>query len=71
VAHGWRTRYELSEIFTTHHHHATCTSCGALVAIRSDELEALVARLAAEHGFTAQQHQFEIQGLCPACRAAG
>lgn len=67
---GWKYKIELSDIFTHHHHHISCLSCGKIVAItEEDEIEQLIQNLAAKHGFTAQNHQLEIRGLCQSCKA--
>jgi Fur family transcriptional regulator, ferric uptake regulator len=65
---GWKYKLELSDKFADHHHHMTCTQCGATIAINEDELEQLLGRLAEAYGFTPTAHQLEIQGLCRSCR---
>ena len=65
---GWKYKIELSDKFADHHHHMTCTQCGATIAINEDELEQLLGRLAAAYDFTPTAHQLEIQGLCLGCR---
>lgn len=67
---GWKYKIELSDRFTAHHHHLTCTACGKSVAISEDELERFVDAVAARHGFKANVHQIEIQGLCQDCQKA-
>ncbi len=67
---GWKYKIELSDRFTAHHHHLTCTGCGKSVAISEDELERFMDTVAARHGFRANAHQIEIQGLCAACQKA-
>jgi len=64
---GWKKRYELTEQFAPHHHHMQCTSCGALIDIQSDKLEALVHTLADEYQFMPTSHSFEVHGLCSNC----
>lgn len=65
---GWKYKLELSDKFADHHHHLTCTNCGRTVAMNEDEMEALITRLAHNHGFRPISHQIEIQGLCSNCR---
>lgn len=66
---GWKYKVELSDIFSHHHHHISCVSCGKIVIIQEeDELERLLSALAKRYGFKAQGHQLEIQGLCSACQ---
>ncbi|HYH75075.1 MAG TPA: Fur family transcriptional regulator [Candidatus Saccharimonadales bacterium] len=66
---GWKYRIELTDKFAEHHHHCTCTRCGKTVALNEEELERLVATLAARHGFTPTAHQIELQGICAQCQA--
>lgn len=66
---GWKYKLELSEKFSTHHHHLVCTSCGQLVDIvETPELEAGINKLATSAGFRPQNHSLEIQGICPRCQ---
>lgn len=65
---GWKYKLELTDKFAEHHHHLTCTSCGATLAMNESELEALIAKLAAAHNFKPAAHQIEIQGLCSNCQ---
>jgi Fur family ferric uptake transcriptional regulator len=65
---GWKYKVELSDMFTHHHHHLSCLSCGKVVAITEDEkAERLIRALATRQGFSVQSHQLEIQGLCADC----
>jgi Fur family zinc uptake transcriptional regulator len=68
---GLKYKIELSDIFAEHHHHFTCTRCGKVVAINEKALERFVDRLAGHYGFTAREHQFEVQGLCSTCKTLG
>jgi len=65
---GWKYKIELTDAFSAHHHHVTCTQCGRTVAMREDELETIVEQIARNHGFKPTAHQIEIQGICPACQ---
>ncbi len=68
---GWKYKLELSDDFHGHHHHLTCTNCGATHATHDDDdFEKLLDALAAKHGYTITDHQLDIKGLCPACQAA-
>ena len=66
-------RYELAEWLTGHHHHMTCTECGATsdVAVPGD-LEATVAHIVSEvgsrFGFDVTGHRLDLQGVCGKCR---
>lgn len=65
---GWKYKIELTDKFTDHHHHLTCTQCGRTISLNEDELERLIDTLAKNHGFAPTAHQIEIQGLCTECQ---
>lgn len=66
---GWKYKVELSDIFTHHHHHISCSNCGMVVAITEEaDIERMLQNLASRYGFVAQGHQLEIQGLCAVCQ---
>lgn len=66
---GWKYRLELGEAFHEHHHHATCSRCGASIALPEDRiLEKRLHELAARRSFQLQSHQIELTGLCEICR---
>ncbi len=65
---GWKYKIELTDIFTGHHHHLSCTRCGKTIALHELGLEQNIAALAGEHNFKVTSHQIEIQGLCPECQ---
>jgi Fur family ferric uptake transcriptional regulator len=65
---GWKYKLELSDLFTEHHHHATCMQCGTVIALEEDEsLENGIRLLAKEANFTLTNHSLEIRGLCSSC----
>lgn len=64
---GWKYKLELTDKFSDHHHHLTCTKCGRTVALSEHELERFIEQLARAHGFTPGTHQIEIQGICQIC----
>jgi Fur family transcriptional regulator, ferric uptake regulator len=66
---GWKYKLELSDKFSDHHHHLTCTQCGRTTSMNESELEQLITNLAATHHFKPSAHQIEIQGLCRNCSA--
>lgn len=67
---GWKYKLELSDAFHRHHHHLTCSRCGAVIPLPEDrQLEARLHTLARSQDFIMKDHQLEIQGLCAGCRA--
>jgi len=67
VAYGWKQRYELATPFRPHHHHLTCSQCGNVAELQSEELEILIRRIAKTRGFVLQRHTFELIGICRTC----
>ena len=68
IWHGPEHQIELSEIFTPHHHHASCQQCGRTIDIASPELEAALTYLAKKHHFLALTHSVEVAGYCADCQ---
>lgn len=66
---GWKYKVELTDKFSAHHHHVTCTVCGKTIAMNEEQLEAFIESIAHSHGFVPEAHQIEIQGKCQACVA--
>jgi Fe2+ or Zn2+ uptake regulation protein len=65
---GWKYKLELSNAFTKHHHHLTCSKCGIIIPLNKDNiLEDRLHNLALELGFVPNDHQIEITGLCRSC----
>ncbi len=66
---GWKYKLELSEIFSHHHHHATCTICGVVTIIHEDpEIEHAINRLGDASGFEISAHTLELKGVCKSCQ---
>jgi len=51
-----------------HHHHLSCSTCGATVEVKSPGLESWVADVARRHGYAVLDHTLEVTGTCAACR---
>ena len=51
----------------SHHHHLICRNCGLTVEIEADAVELWAKNVAAEHGFTQQNHIVDVFGLCANC----
>ena len=68
---GWKYKVELSDVFTGHHHHFNCASCGRTFDLPANPmLETMIDSAAAKADFAPRGHQLEVYGLCPACRNA-
>ena len=66
-------RFELAEELAGHHHHLACGRCGNVEDVApSPRLERAMAEaaraVADEHGYEVTEHNFDLVGLCPACR---
>lgn len=67
---GWKYKLELTDAFHHHHHHLSCVECGGLVSLSEDVgIENRLRQLAIQHGYTMEDHQLEIQGVCKQCQA--
>ncbi len=65
---GWKYKIELSDVFSGHHHHMSCTNCGRLFELpNTPMLETMIDTVAAKTGFAPRGHQLEIYGLCSNC----
>jgi Fur family ferric uptake transcriptional regulator len=53
-----------------HHHHLVCAECHRVVELGQCGLDAWLAAVGAEHGFTVSGHRIEVTGSCAECRAA-
>lgn len=51
-----------------HHHHLICTRCGKIIEAGEDLLEDLESRVLHDYGFTVEDHQLKMFGLCADCR---
>lgn len=69
VWNGFKSKIELSEDFSPHHHHFTCSGCGSSVAIKSDDLERSLHALENVYGFDLRQHSVELGGYCGTCQS--
>jgi len=52
------------------HHHLVCRVCGQVIPIAQADLHPLAAHLAAVYGFTVDEGDLTIPGLCATCRTA-
>jgi Fur family transcriptional regulator, ferric uptake regulator len=53
------------------HHHAVCSSCGAVVEVPLSALDDLGHSLHEKHGFELASQHFALSGLCADCVRAG
>ena len=65
---GWTPYISLAEPFQPHHHHITCTMCGAHQDVATPELEAALQAAARSHGYSLGQHSVALSGMCPRCQ---
>lgn len=66
---GFKSKIELSETFSPHHHHFTCIKCSKTVGIRNDDLEKKLKDLENENDFELTQHSIELKGYCKDCKS--
>jgi Fe2+ or Zn2+ uptake regulation protein len=53
-----------------HQHLLLCQGCGRAEYFSGDDLEVLIARIAARTGYQIQEHWLQLFGLCADCRAS-
>jgi len=64
-----RSRYEINEADTPHHHHhLICLSCGNVKEFEDDLLETLENAIAQKRKFLIVDHQLKIYGYCLECQ---
>jgi Fur family ferric uptake transcriptional regulator len=51
-----------------HHDHLVCIKCGSVVEFVEDVIEERQRAIAAQHGFTIEDHSLVIYGVCPNCQ---
>jgi Fe2+ or Zn2+ uptake regulation protein len=54
-----------------HEHLLICTSCGKAVTFHGDNFDDLSHEVAADTGFSIQDHMLQLFGLCPDCQEKG
>lgn len=65
---GWKSKFELSDLFNEHHHHLSCLKCGKVIVIDEDLIiEQELLRLSYREHFKPIDHTLEIRGLCSDC----
>lgn len=65
---GFKSAVELSETFSAHHHHFTCSRCGSVASFKSDGIEQAINREVEAIGVTITGHVIELRGTCRLCR---
>lgn len=51
-----------------HHHHLICTRCDGIQEMPECGVELFVDRVAQRYGFVAEDHTFDIYGVCATCQ---
>lgn len=67
VVAGGKQMIELTDGFSSHHHHLSCLKCGKSEAVSDQKLESDLDRISKKKGFRPISHQIEINGICPSC----
>jgi len=68
---GPKPRFELSDLFSSHHHHISCLSCSSIKAIHIPSIELFIEKLGQKLNYRITDHQLEIQGVCQTCEQTG
>lgn len=60
---------ELGEQFSGHHHNFVCSTCGQVIPFAEPPLMPdSIRRLATQHGFSIDSHEFLLRGQCNRCK---
>ncbi len=68
VVAGGKRMIELTDRFSSHHHHLSCLKCGRSEVVADHKLETDLERISEKKGFRAVSHQIEISGICASCQ---
>ncbi len=64
---GFKSKIELDEELSPHHHHFSCTICGRVSSFDDEELEKTLAQIALKLGVSVKRHLIELSGTCSSC----
>lgn len=68
VQQGWKYKIELSDKFSPHHHHISCTKCGKTLSFNEPNgIEDILNDIASQSNFIHKNHSLEIYGICQEC----
>lgn len=67
LPHGFKYKYELSDKFLPHHHHAVCLKCGATFNLKSQHIEYSIQEASELAGIRPISHHVEVSGFCKKC----
>jgi len=65
---GFKSQYELAELFSPHHHHLTCINCGKVEVLEDAAIENRILALAKRRHFKISDHLLEVSGRCNKCK---
>lgn len=65
---GFKSKIELSDKFSPHHHHFTCQNCGCVIELESEALENNLNELEKRYKFDFTYHSIELNGRCVDCK---
>lgn len=69
IAQGWKHKIELSDVFSSHHHHIVCAQCGLMTDLNDDpRLKTVLKAMARPAGYKIINHELEIVGICVNCQ---
>lgn len=65
-------RYEIGKVGQDkslhHHHHLICLECGQVLTFEDDLLEKLEEKIQESMGFTVENHDLKLYGICSSCK---
>ncbi len=71
VRHHFEEGHSVFELSAdAHHDHIVCVRCGSVEEFRDEQIERRQREIAESVGYELTDHDLNMYGLCPACRAA-
>lgn len=64
---GFRSKIELSDNFSPHHHHFSCQTCGTIISFKHQSIETAVHEVESKLGVVINSHVVELNGMCEKC----
>lgn len=65
---GFKSKIELSDPFSPHHHHFTCRKCASVISFKSKAIEETLTAIEKTMNLSIHSHLVELTGICGNCK---
>ena len=69
VWNGFKSKVELAEEFSPHHHHFTCMECGSVQSFDDNRIEEALVNIENKLKVHIKKHLVELSGSCAKCHS--